>query len=71
MRIGSFLDSEITLRDPRVPQGRLGGYFHRKVECVVHLKVEDFRSVVIYSPRRPQPVAAESAEKEIVQDDRD
>jgi hypothetical protein len=44
------------MQDPRVLHGRLQGYLHRKVECVVNLKVGDFRSVVIYSPRRPQPL---------------
>jgi hypothetical protein len=35
------------MQDPRVLHGRLDEYFHRKVECVVHPRVEDFRSVVI------------------------
>jgi hypothetical protein len=30
--------------------------FHLKVESIVHLKMEDFCSVVIYIARRPLPL---------------
>jgi hypothetical protein len=49
----------------------LTSIFHRKVECVVHPKVEDFRSVVIYSARRPLPLTKSKPKKRTFQNDRD
>ena len=59
------------MRDLRVLHGRLGDYFHRKVECVVNLKVEDFCSVVVYSARRPRPLLQSQPKKRNFQDDRE
>jgi NitT/TauT family transport system permease protein len=52
------------MQDLRVLHGRLGDNFHRKVECVVNLKVEDFRSVVVYSARRPRPLLQSQPKRE-------
>jgi hypothetical protein len=59
------------MQDPRVLHGRLDQYFHLEVECAINLKVEDFRSVVIYSARRPLPLLRSNPKKRISQNDRD
>ena len=59
------------MQDLRVLHSRLGHYFHRKVECLVKLKVEDFRTVVVYSARRPRPLLQSQPKKENLQDDRE
>jgi hypothetical protein len=52
------------MQDLRVLHGRLGDYFHRKVDCPVNLKVEDIRSVVVSSARRPRPLLQSQPKKE-------
>jgi hypothetical protein len=59
------------MQDLRVLHGRLDQYFHREVECAINLKVEDFRSVVIYSARRPLPLPQSQPKKRTFQNDRD